>query len=138
MKNYYPSPLSYVWPLAEAEKCREIIVQKMEEAGFQRHISSKKQTIDLQRSQDASQSGSVQWGGQEARIRETDAVAYIVLRFYKQVIPDEVYKKLVSLGLRQDETVKSGEVRFFFGRDDFDLSRADKSLLMIQKAWEAK
>lgn len=136
MKNNFPSPLSYVWPLAEAEKCREIIVRQMEDVGFKRYIAPKKQTIDLQRSQDASQSGSVQWGGQEARIRETNAVAYIVLRFYKQVIPGEVYLRLISLGLRQDETDRSGEVRFFFTRDDFDLNRFDKALSKIQQAWK--
>ena len=108
----------------------------MEAVGFGRRMTNKKITIDLTLPKAATQAGAVQFGGQEAKIGEKNAIAYMVLRFYKLLIPQAVYDRLSKLELRQDETDKSGEVRFFFTRDDFDLSRAEKALVMIQQAWK--
>ena len=136
MKNFFPSPLQYVWPMQEAEKSREIILRSMEAVGFGRRMTNKKITIDLTLPKAATQAGAVQFGGQEAKIGEKNAIAYMVLRFYKLLIPQAVYDRLSKLELRQDETDKSGEVRFFFTRDDFDLGRAEKTLVKIQQAWK--
>lgn len=138
-KNYFPSPLSYIWPLEDAINNRTAIAETMERIGFTVLTNPiKTQTIELWLPNGNTQAGAIQWGGNDAKIHSTQAVAYILLRFYKQMIPNTVYTNLTKLGLRQDETEGSQEVRFFFARDDFKSDLAQTMLLQIQQAWLLK
>ena len=138
-KNYFPSPLSYIWPLEDAINNRAAVAETMERIGFRVLTNPiKTQTIELWLSNGNTQAGAIQWGGQDAKIDSHKAVAYMLLRFYKQMMTKAVYDNLTNLGLRQDETDGSHEVRFFFARDDFKSEVAQTMLVQIQQAWLLK